>query len=109
MIVGGTLAVVAGASSAFVGRTPGPAEIAARGQIVVRPVEALALCGCGRRLRIGVARVTISIGRERAPHDRDRKQSGHHDLTHRHPLSAQSPTASNTRAESSIPLPHLEN
>ena len=76
MVVGGTLAVVTGARSTFVGSAPRPAEIVARSQSVVRAVEALALRDrISRRLRSGKARMTISIGGERDPHNRDRKES----------------------------------
>jgi len=94
VIVGRTLAVVAGAGRAFVAGPKLAAPVVARRQVVVSSVEALALRDSGwRRFRIGEVRMTIPIGREGQPHDRDRKESGHYDLTHRKsPLSAQPPS-----------------
>src|ERR1700687_3259020 len=94
MIVCRTLAVVAGAGRAYVAGPVLAAPVVARGQIVVGPVEALALSDPGwRRFRISEVRVTIAISREGQPHDRERKESRHYDLTHRKsPLSAQPPS-----------------
>ena len=94
MIVGRTLAVVAGAGRAFVAGPILAAPVVAGRQIVISSVEALALRDSGWRcFRIGEVRVAIPIGREGQPHDRDRKESRHYDLTHRKsPLSAQPPS-----------------
>src|SRR5690242_18329101 len=92
MVVGRTLAFVASASRAFVAGPVLAAPVAAGGQIVVSAVEAFALRDCSRCLRIGEVRVTIAISREGQPHNRDRKESRHYDLTHRCPLSAQPPS-----------------
>src|SRR6266849_9756043 len=94
MVVGRTLAVVAGASRAVIAGPVLAAPVVAGGQIVVGSVEALALRDCGCRcFRIGEVRVAIPIGREGQPHDRDRKESRHYYLTHRKsPLSAQPPS-----------------
>src|SRR6266850_110503 len=93
MVVGRTLALVAVASRAVIAGPVLAAPVVAGGQIVVGSVEALALrCGC-RRFRIGEVGVPISIGREGHPHDGDRKESRHYDLSHRKsPLSAQPPS-----------------
>src|SRR5689334_21922293 len=107
MIVGRTLAVVAGAGRAFVAGPILAAPVVAGREIVVSSVEALALRDYrGLCFRIAETRVTIPIGREGQPHDRDRKESGHYDLTHRKsPLSAQPPSRERYFSTVAAPCP----
>ena len=93
MVVGRTLAFVASAAGARIAGPELATPVIAGRQIIVRAVEAFAQRrSSGRCFRIGIVRVTVAIGRECEPHNRDRKESRHYDLTHRCPLSAQPPS-----------------
>ena len=94
MVVGRTLAFVAVATRARIAGPELATPVVAGRQIVVGAVEAFAQRRRrGRCFRIGVVRVTIAISRECEPHNRDRKECRHYDLTHRKsPLSAQPPS-----------------
>ena len=76
MVVGRTLAFVASAARARIAGPELATPVVAGRQIVVSAVEAFAQRRRrGRCFRIGVVRVTIAIGREGQPHNRDRKET----------------------------------
>src|SRR5579862_899682 len=106
MFVGRALAFAALASRAVVGGTVLPAEVVAGSPVVVGAVEAFAARGGGLRFRIAEVGVAIYVHRERDPHQRDRKQSRHDDLTHQfEPPCTKPPSRVRNRLTVSTPSP----